>query len=1032
MYKIWQFFLLNDRFSYLLILALLGFGFFSIVNISKESAPEVQIPVGVVQTVLLGAPASDIETLITNEIERGLKGSLKDVKKITSTSREGVSIITVEFDANADIDESIDELKDQVDIIKNDLPSEAEDPIVSEVNFVDQPIMMVALSGDFSDEEFVKLADEIENEIESLTGISRIEFSGIRDREVSVIVSQTALDQFGLTLGQVQSGLRSANQTLPIGQIKSSNVIYNIAFEGDIRDTTEIANIAIANIEGTPIYVRDIAEVVDGLGNANRISRLSIDGQPSVQAVTFSVFKQRGGDITAITKSVRDKLIELQNTNEILEFANVKVVLDAGSDIKKDLIRLSSSGLQTVILVIMILIFAIGWREGLVAGVAIPLSFLIGFIGLYVSGNTINFVSLFALILAIGILVDSAIVMVEGINRRMKEDLNIDKRQAALLTIKEFATPLMTGTMTTVAMFSGLFLVGGITGQFIAAIPFTINFILLASLLVALGFIPLIAATFLRRRNATKFEQIQTQKARQLEDWYKQKLSSILGDAKKERIFIWSLRILLVMALLLPITGVVKVIFFEQSDIDFIYAEVELPQGSIKEDTDIAVRRLEEVLYQEPEIESFTVTIGSGSDFGSGGSDEKIGSALINLKEDRINTSTEIIESLREKIVDIRDIKVTIDQPSDGPPTGEALGYRFLGDDLEQLTTISEIAAEILKDIEFTTNVTTSATNNSTEFVIQLQKAKAASLGLDPFTISQTIRTAVYGSTATTLNTLNEEIDVVVKLNLTNEVTRDINQTNVTSIETIKNLQLRTGSGVSVPLSSVADITLRESSSVIRHECGNRVVSLSGGISEGGNVSQINEEFSQKLKEANLLTEDIRIEIGGETEESNQAFIEMFLALIVGIMLMVGVLVLQFNSYLHTKYVLTILPYSLIGIMVGLAITRLPLSFPSLMGFIALSGIVVNNSILLIDVMNENRRKNPNSPIRDLVIDSAASRLRPILLTTFTTVFGMIPLTYASDLWSPLAYAIMFGLLFSVIITLVLVPIAYLRKPGKV
>lgn len=1032
MHKIWQFFLRNNRFSYLLVFALLGFGIYSLVDISKESAPEVQIPVGVVQTVLLGAPAADIETLVTNEIERNLRGSLEDVNKITSVSREGVSVITVEFDASADIDESIDELKDRVDIIKNDLPGEAEDPTVSEVSFVDQPIMSVAVSGNFSDEEFTNLADDLEIQIEELSGISRVQFSGVREREVSVIVDQSALDRFDLNLNSVLSALRSANQTLPIGQIENDNVIYNIAFEGDIVDTREISNVVVATKGGTPVYVRDIAEVVDGLGSVQSLSRLSIDGQPSVQSISFSVFKQRGGDITAIARSVNERLAELQAENGLLESANVQVVLDSGKDIQEDLLRLTSSGLQTVLLVVLILILAIGWREGLVAGSAIPLSFVIGFIGLYVSGNTINFVSLFALILAIGILVDSAIVMVEGINKRMKEDINVDKKQAALDTIKEFSTPLMTGTLTTVAMFSGLFLVSGVTGQFIAAIPFTINFILFASLLVALGFIPLIAATFLRRRNATKFEQKQIEKSRQLESWYRNKLSGILGDRKKERKFIWSLRILLIIALLLPITGVVRVIFFEQSDIDFIYAEVELPQGSVREDTDIGVRRLEEVLYQEPSIESFTVTVGAGSDFGGGGNDEKIGSALINLREDRDKTSTEVVDSLREELASIRDIKVTVDQPSDGPPTGNALGYRFLGDDLVELTQIAESAAGILKEIDGTTNVTTSATNNSTEFVVELNKAKAASLGLDPFTISQTLRTAVYGSEATTLTSLDDEIDVFVKLNLGNQSTRIADSTNITNIETIKNLQLATPSGETILLSSIADISLRESSSVIRHEDGQRVISLSGGITDGANVAAINTELRERVEEAGLLGTGVTLEIGGETEESNQAFIEMFLALIVGILLMVGVLVLQFNSFLHTKYVLSILPYSLIGIMAGLAITQLPLSFPSVMGFIALSGIVVNNSILLIDVMNENRRKNPEKDIRDIVLDSATSRLRPILLTTTTTVFGMIPLTYASELWSPLAYAIMFGLLFSVIITLVLIPISYLRKPGQV
>lgn len=1030
MYKFWQFFVRNDRFSYLLMVALFGFGLFSLYLIPKESAPEVQIPIGVVSTVLPGAPASDIETLVTNEIERDLTGSLENVKRITSSSREGVSVITVEFEASADIDESIADLKDKIDLIKTDLPSDAEDPIVSEVNFVDQPIMSISVGGDLSPTEITRLADQLETELEVISGVSKVTFSGVRAREITVIVNNASLQQFSLSLSDVISGIQGANRTLPIGQIESNNVTYNVAFEGGIEEPGEIRNIVLTTRGGSPVYVRDVATVTDGLSNTNTLSRLSIGGEPSKQSLSVDIYKQRGGDITAIAKAVNARVMELQEPGELLSNSSVKTTFDSGRDIEKDLLRLSSSGLQTVILVVILLIFAIGWREGLVAGSAIPLSFVIGFIGLYISGNTINFVSLFALILAIGILVDSAIVMVEGINRRMKSDITVDKREAALQTIKEFSSPLMTGTFTTVSMFSGLFLVSGVTGQFIAAIPFTINFILLASLLVALGFIPLIAATFLRRRSETKLEKLQVEKSRKFEAWYRSKLDWILGDRKRERRFMIGLRLLLVGAIALPIFGVVEVIFFEQSDIDFVFAEVKMPEGTVREVTDIAVRRIEEVLYIHPDIASFVTTVGSGSAFGSGDQNEKIGSFFINLNEDRDKTSTEIVEELRDSVAIMRDLDITIDQPSEGPPTGNALGFRFLGDDLAELTQIAEQSATILKTIDGTTNVTTSATNNSTEFVLTLDKAKAAALGLNPFVISQTLRTAVFGADATTLTTLEEEIDVVVKLNLSTDASVATDETNITSIEAIKNLEIPAGNGTTILVSSIADVSLRESSSVINHEDGERVVTVAGGITDTGNVAEINNQLEERLSSEGVLPDDVTLEIGGETEESNQAFIEMFLALIVGIVLMIAVLTLQFNSFLHTRYVLTILPYSLIGIFAGLAITQLPLSFPSIMGFIALSGIVVNNSILLIDMMNDMRRKNPEKDIKEVVLDSATARLRPILLTTMTTVVGMIPLTYASELWSPLAYAIMFGLAFSVVITLVLIPIIYHRKPG--
>lgn len=1085
----WEFFIKNDKFAYLFLIALIGVGSYSLISIPKESAPEVVIPVGIVSTVFPGAPAADVETLITNEIERGLT-SLENVSQITSTSREGISSITVEFEASADLDESIQSLKDEIDTIKQELPDDANDPFVSEVNFVDQPILTIALAANLSDNTFATIGNEVEREIEQISGVSRVELQGVRDREVTVLVDQTALAQYNLSLSEVTNALRNANLTFPIGQIINDGIAYNVAFEGDIPDASELPNIAVATRNGQPVYVRDIAIVEDGLAPASSLSRLSVDGKPSQNSITFDVYKQSGGDITQIAAAVNDRVLELTAVGEVLDGIQVSVVLDSGEQILSDLIQLSTSGLQTVILVVLLLIVAIGWREGLLAGLAIPLSFLFGFIGLFYSGNTINFLSLFALILGIGILVDSAIVMIEGINRKMKDDPTIDKRAAAIGTINEFWAPLTSGTLTTVSMFAGLFIVSGVTGQFIASIPFTLIFLLFASLFVSLAILPLLATSFLKRRSVSRLEQVQVAKAAQLEGWYKSKIAPILESEEKQFRFLAAIFAGLVFSLTLtfnliagliaaplvyvvllktyrwqkargwknwvrtivwlpllglilftsvtvsnfifPVINPVQVTFFEQSDVDFVIIEIENPEGTTKETTDIAARRVEELLYDEEYVESFTVTVGSGSQFGSGGSGEKFANIFVSLSDDRELTSTEIVEDLRQQAAPLRDIKVTINQPTDGPPTGAAIIVKFLGDDLGEITRLANSATQIFRGLDNTVNVETSTNSNSTEFVLELDRSKAASLGLSPFQVSQTARTAVFGSEATTLTTLSEDIKVVVKLNVANSESINANNANNISIDALEQIQLQTQSGT-VSLSSLVTVSLRESSSVIRHEDGKRVVTVTADVTPDGNAREIQAEAIRLINEQLDVPDTIEISTGGgETEESNRSFIELFLALVVGIVLMLGVLTLQFNSYLHTRYVLSILPYSLIGIFVGLALTQNPLSFPSIMGFIALSGIVVNNSILLIDMMNQMRKADPTRNITEVVLDAAGNRLRPILLTTMTTVIGMVPLTYAGDLWAPLAYAVMFGLVFSVIITLVLIPILYNRNPGIV
>jgi len=1085
----WEFFIRNNKFAYLFLVALVGLGTYSLISIPKESAPEVIIPVGIVSTVFPGAPAADVESLVTNEIERALN-SLENVTEITSTTREGISSVTVEFDASADLDESIQSLKDEVDTITQDLPADANDPFVSEVNFVDQPILTIALAADLSDLTFNTIGNEVEREIEQIAGISRVELQGVRDREVTVLVDQAALARYNLSLSEVTNALRNANQTFPIGQIINDGIAYNVAFEGDIENATELPNIAVATRSGQPVYLRDIALVEDGLAPATSLSRLSVDGVPSQNSISFDVYKQSGGDITQLTAAVNDRVAELTAPGEVLAGIQTSVVLDSGEQIRNDLVQLTTSGLQTVFLVVLLLVIAIGVREGLLAGLAIPFSFLFGFIGLFYSGNTINFLSLFALILGIGILVDSAIVMVEGINRRMKDNPDIDKREAAIATIKEFWAPLTAGTLTTVSMFAGLFIVTGVTGQFIESIPFTLIFLLFASLFVSLFILPLLASSFLKRKSSSNLEQAQVRNAAKLEAWYKSKLRAVLENDEKQfrflalifagLVFSLTLTFNLIVGLIaaplvyvtllrtyrwqarfswrnwvrtivwLPLLGTilfasytvadyifpaispVQVTFFEQSDVDFVIIEIENPEGTTKETTDIAVRRVEELLYDEDYIESFSVTVGSGSQFGGGGAGEKFANIFVSLRDDRDMTSTEIVDDLRTQMQPLRDLKVTVDQPTDGPPTGAAIIVKFLGDDLAEITRLANSAAQVFRDVDGTINVETSTNSNSTEFVLELDRARAASLGLSPFEVSQTARTAVFGSEATTLTTLTEDIAVVVKLNVTNAEDITANNANNISIDALEQIQLQTQSGT-VPLSSLVTVSLRESSSVIRHEDGKRVVLVTADVTGEANPRAVQAEAIRLINEQLDIPDSVELSTGGgETEESNQSFIELFLALIVGVVLMVGVLTLQFNSYLHTRYVLSILPYSLIGIFIGLAITMNSLSFPSIMGFIALSGIVVNNSILLIDMMNQLRKADPAKEMIDIVLDAAGNRIRPILLTTATTVIGMIPLTYAGDLWAPLAYAVMFGLVFSVVITLILIPIIYLRNPGTV
>lgn len=1024
MTRFWTFFIHKHHFTALLAGVLIVGGIYAALAIPKESSPEVQIPIGVVTTVLPGASAEDVEKLITDKIEDRVIG-IENVSKVTSSSGDGVSSITVEFNANADIDKSIQLLKDEVDTVAPELPEEANDPIVNDVNFADQPILIVSIAGELAPAELTVLGEQVKDELERVRGVSSVSLSGVRERQVQVIVAAAKLRQYGLTISDVTNAIRASGVASPAGSITVDGIRYAVRLEAGLTDTDQVRAIALAGPGGSSVRVGDVAEVVDGLADASSLSRVSVEGDPSAPALTLSLFKSRGGNILETGSDAKKVLEELEKGP--LSGTKTVITYDAAEDIAHDLAELSRVGLETVVLVMIMLFLTLGWRESLVAAASIPLSFLIAFIGLAASGNTINFISLFSLILAIGILVDSGIVVVEAIHTRLMRSGS--KEAAAIQAIKEYAWPLIAGTFTTVAVFIPLFFLSGIVGKFIASIPFTVIFVLLASIFVALGLVPLLAM-YIIRKEPSAIEHKQEEINAKARAWYEGYLRGMFSDRKKQSRFIWLMVGLFVLSLLLPITGLVKVVFFPTEDLEFVTIEIEKPLGSALIDTDLSVREVEEFLYSDPSIESFVTEVGSGSSFsGSGASaGSSIGNITVNLAEDREKTSGEIVTDLRKELAGITSARITVSEPANGPTSGAAVSVTFAGDDLAALATASELGARELSQVEGVTNVETSMRDNGAEFVVRLDSAKAAELGVSPLAVADTLRSALYGTKATDIRTDTDDIEVRTKLDL-NPAYRDPSETANATIDAVRSLTVQGASGP-VPLTSVAAIDYEAANAVIRHEDGTRIATLTSDAATGANPLEISANFDTRM-EAVTLPEGVIIKVGGESEDVNQSFAEMGLALLAGAALMLAILVLEFNSFRHSLYLLAIIPLSLVGVFFGLFITNSPLSFPSMLGVIALAGVIINHAIILMDSIARISEEDHAKSLTDVVVEAASTRFRPIILTTVVTVVGMIPLSFASGMWGPLAFSIMFGLSFSLLLTLVFVPILYHRWPGK-
>ncbi len=1033
MHSLWIFFLRKRAFTYLLMGALVLTGVVSLIAIPKESSPEVIIPMGIVSTVLRGASAEDTEKLITNKLEDEIV-NIEDIDKVTSTSGEGISVITAQFNASADIDKSIQNLKDAVDRAKAELPQDATEPMVSKINFADQPMLIVSVSQDLSPAGLTALGDELKSDLKKVEGVSKIEISGTRKREVQVVVRKDELANYGLSLQQVIGAIQSANASLPIGNITVADVNYPIKFAGSVEDADEIPDITIQTASGVPVYLRDIAFIADGLQAPGTYSRISLGGAPSENALTLNIYKKSGGDVTKIAEAVNKRIEELKATK--LAGAQVVTTLDTGELVKKDLRELTRVGFETVVLVMIVLFLTIGWRESLVAGLSIPLSFVIAFTGLYVSGNTINFMSLFSLILAIGILVDSGIVVAEAIHTRIK--IYGSAEGAAIASIKEYAWPLIAGTMTTVAVFAPLFFLSGIIGEFISSIPFTIIFVLMASIVVALGFVPLLAV-LLTKEHKSKFEDMQEEWSARAQAWYKRFLTVMLDSRKYQNRFFAALAIGFVLAVSMPVVGLLKVAFFPQEDQDYVFVSVERTQGTPLAQTDLSVREVEEILYESPYVESFVTTVGASSALSGSGSSagSKLANITVMLPEKRELSSTDIVEKLRSALAPVTSATVKVDQGNNGPPTGAPVVITFLGDDLEALTQAADKAETILESIEGTQDVTTSLRDNGTQFEITIDRAKATQAGLSSASVASLLRTAVSGVTATTITKLGEDIDIIVKTDLNAEFINP-EDTIKTTIDSIKGIPVATPTG-SVLLGSLISAHVSESTAVITHEGQKRVASATSNLAPGGNAVAITSAFQEKAKEELQLPSGIEVKYGGDNEEIQRTFTEMALALLGGMALMLMILVLEFNSFRYSFYLLFTIPLSLIGVFGGLTITGQALSFSSMLGLIALAGVIINHAIILLDSILHRLDKEQEEiangtsarSLRDVIVDASAIRLRPIFLTTVTTVIGMIPLAGVSALWGPLAFAIMFGLAFAMVLTLVLIPVFFYRYPGK-
>ncbi|MFA7682209.1 MAG: efflux RND transporter permease subunit [Candidatus Peribacteraceae bacterium] len=1044
----YAFFLQHWNIAVLVLMGITFGGIVSVANLPLESTPEIKIPIGIVTTVYPGASPADVEKLVTDRMEERLK-NLDDVDEITSTSSDGFSSIVVEFAASADIDQSMQDLRDEVDIAKSDLPDGAEDPAITEVRAGDSAILTISLYGSASKDDLKYYAEELEDILESIPGVSRVDISGLERKEMQVLVDIQKLESFNLSIADVVTAVRSEHVDVPVGTLLTDDYQYKVSWRGQFDQADELAEQVVANKGGQNILLRDIAEVREVFAAPDAETKVFVATEGVEHpSVTLQIFKRSGADLVRIVDQAKEKMVVFQRT-ELPPHINLLLTSDYSEYIREDISTLLRGALQTILLIGLVLFLMIGKREAGIAAFSMPILYLLSFIVLFFAGETLNFLVLFALIISLGIVVDNAIVIVEGIYDHMNT-YDLSAEDAAMGSVALYSGPLLSATLTTIAAFVPLALMSGIIGQYVSHIPVAITITLVASLFTAILLVPPVAAKILARGMVEQKEKppFMERYILPVRQWYGEKITGILHAPRTQRRWVLAMGIGLILAIGLPVTGILRVQMFPVTDEDYFFVSVEAAAGTSLERTRDIAAQAEELIRKLPEVQEVITTYGGtavggiqgGGIVSSGSAGSNEANITVNLvsSDDRDHTSEEITDALREQVKSITDAHVTVSEATSGPPSGAPVEVRIIGEDLLVLEEFARTVQRELEQVDGTKEVNNDIATSTGDFYFVPKRDRLTYFGVTGGQIAQILRTSVFGDDSINIIRSGEETPIVVRLDfrdeecMQNPLTRiremrdqeTICRFEPKSVADLQNLLIPTPRG-NVPLGEMVEISLQPAVASIRHLDGEKIVRVTANVRQGFVAAQVVKGLQEHLASSVGIPEGVEVRYGGENEDINESFMSLAWAEVVAILLIFAILVYEFNSFKQVFIILCTIPLALIGVFFGLVLLGKNLSFPGMIGLAALSGIVVNDAIVLVDRINRNR--HDGMAIIDAIVDAGKDRLQPILITTLTTSLGMIPLIFSGDMFGDLAATVAIGVVFATVLTLVMVPIFYLN-----
>ncbi len=993
------------------VLIFVVIGLYSLTMLPMEMMPEINLSMALIYTQYGTTGSEEVENMVTKTIESSVS-SVSGVESLTSQSSEGTSIVMAQFAVGTDMDKAVSDIEGNIELIKDYLPADAEEPMVLKLDTSMMPIAMLSASYEGYDLVQTKkyIEDNVKNKLEAIDGVASVTLTGAQDRIIKVEVDPEKMFGYNMTLSDVVSGISAQNINMPAGTTEGMNRRLPARAVGKFNKVSDINTVPLVTQTGQLVYIQDIAKVTDTLSDKTSISRLNGN-----ESIAISIASESDANTVEVVKAVYKVLDNAQRTNPKFKY---NMTMEQGTYIEESIVSVAESAVIGAVLAVIILFLFLGnIKTALIIGISMPISVIITFIGMYFSNMTLNVVSLGGLALGIGMLVDNSVVVLENIFRR-RQTLGDSPKDGAIKGTKEVIGAVVASVLTTCIVYVPLLFVDNMMAVMFKQLSFAIIFSQIAALLTTFLLVPMLSSKIENISKKTKsllfiskpFENM----LNKLFGIYEKSLKWTLAHRKR---FISS--VLLVFILSIFVLSQLGMTLMEMGDEGTISISIELPQGAKLEDTDKITSKIESIIKEHKDVKTVFSSVGSGGMTAMlGGTSSNASSITVTLNENRKSSSADVAEEFRKSCADITGATISIQASNSAMSMStDEIQFRFTGGNEDELEQYVINAEAVLASIDGVSETSTSISETKSEVAIKLDPSKSARYGMNTATAATLIKNALDGTTASRYSEGGTEYDIVV----------EYPESYIENYNQLKNTQLKTFTGQWITLSDIADVTIEQGQTTLTRIDQQRVYTVTGKLYDT-DMATVNKQFNEKLK-AIQKPDGVTQEAGGNFETMIDAMLSLVLAIILGIVLMYLVMAAQFESLSQPAIIMFTLPLAFIGVVLALLFTNSPLSVISCIGILMLVGIIVNNGIVLIDFINSERKEQPEKPRNEVIIYGGLARIRPVLMTSLTTILGFIPMALDSSsggaMMAPLAQVLIGGLFVGTFLTLYVIPVVY-------